>query len=114
MPEAPVAIIPPSVASAPGSTEKNTPSGRSLASSWRRVTPASTCTSRFSSDRFEIRFISRMSTEIPPASAATWPSSEVPAPNGTIGSRWAAATRTIAAHSSIERGQTTASGRASG
>ncbi len=33
------------VASAPGSTQKNTPSGRSFSSSWRRVTPACTVTS---------------------------------------------------------------------
>ena len=59
-------------------------------------------------------FISRMSTLIPPASAATCPSSEVPAPNGMSGSRCSIATRTIAAASSIVRGQTTTSGRASG
>jgi hypothetical protein len=28
-----------------------------------------------------------MSTDTPPRSAATWPSSDVPAPNGTIGHR---------------------------
>ena len=37
VPEAPVAAMPPSVASAPGSTGKKTPSGRSLASSASRV-----------------------------------------------------------------------------
>ena len=38
-----------------------------------------------------------MSTLTPPCSAATWPSSDVPAPNGTSGARWRAHTPTIAA-----------------
>lgn len=114
VPEAPVATIPPIVASAPGSTETKTPSGRRRASRARRVAPACTTTSRSSSERVPIAFISRMSTVIPPARAMTWPSSEVPAPNGTSGNRYSAATATIAAASSTLRGHTTMSGRASG
>ena len=45
-----------------------------------------------------------MSTLIPPCSAETWPSSEVPAPNGTIGAPWRAQTPTIAAASSVPAG----------
>ena len=114
VPEAPVATIPPIVASAPGSTAKNTPSGRSRSSSARRVTPACTVTSRSSSEGRPIAFISRMSTEIPPASAATWPSSEVPAPNGTSGSRWLSGDPDDRRRLLDVRGQTTTSGRASG
>ena len=49
-----MATIPPSVASAPGSTGKKTPSGRSASSSCLRVTPACTLTSRSSTDRRRI------------------------------------------------------------
>ena len=104
MPDAPVAAIPPIVASAPGSTEKKTPSGRSFASSWRRVTPAWTVTSMSSTESRRIAFIRVMSTDTPPLSAATWPSSEVPAPNGTIGAPWSRQTRTTAAASSVSHG----------
>jgi len=110
VPEAPVAAMPPSVASAPGSTGKNTPSGRSFSSSARRVTPASTVTSMSAIERRKTRAISRMSTDTPPASGITWPSSDVPAPNGTIGTPRSWHARTIAAASSVERGNTTASG----
>ena len=96
-----MATIPPIVASAPGSTEKNTPSGRSLASSSRRVTPACTVTSMSSTDSRKIAFICDMSTETPPSNAATWPSSDVPAPNGTIGVPWSRQIRTTAAASSV-------------
>ena len=104
VPEAPVETIPPSVASAPGSTGKNTPSGRSAASSCLRVTPAWTVTSRSSTDRRRMAFISRMSTQTPPCSAWTWPSSEVPAPNGTSGAPWRAHTPTMPAASSVLAG----------
>ena len=40
-------------------------------------------------------FISRMSTQTPPCSAWTWPSSEVPAPKGTSGAPWRAHTPTM-------------------
>ena len=99
-----MAAIPPSVASAPGSTLKKTPSGRSFSSSWRRVTPASTVTSMSSTESRVIAFIWVMSTDTPPCSAAMWPSSDVPAPNGTIGVRCARQIRTTAAASSVSRG----------
>ena len=99
-----MAAIPPIVASAPGSTLKKTPSGRSFSSSWRRVTPACTVTSMSSTDRRVIAFICVMSTLTPPRSAATWPSRLVPAPNGTIGDPWALQIRTTAAASSVLRG----------
>ena len=86
--------MPPIVAFAPGSTEKNTPSGRSLSSSCRRVTPAWTVTSMSSIDRRRIASMRLMSTDTPPRSAATWPSSDVPAPNGTIAAPCSAQTRT--------------------
>ncbi len=99
-----MAAIPPIVASAPGSTEKNTPSGRSFSSSWRRVTPAWTVTSMSSTESRRIAFICVVSTETPPLSAATWPSSDVPAPNGTIGVACSRQIRTTAAASSVSRG----------
>src|SRR4051812_4202765 len=51
-----------------------------------------------------------MSTDTPPLSAATWPSSEVPAPKGTIGAPCSAQTRTTRAASSTSSGKTTRSG----
>ena len=54
------------------------------------------------------------STQTPPASAFTWPSSDVPAPNGTSGTPCARQAFTIATTSSVERGQTTTSGGAAG
>src|SRR4051794_2824499 len=67
-----------------------------------------------STDRRRIRSISRVSTLTPPCSAATWPSSEVPAPNGTIGAPCARQALTTAAASSVSRGSTTTSGSAGG
>src|SRR3954469_24322218 len=104
--------MPPIVASAPGSTEKNTPSGRSRASSWRRVTPACTVTSMSATERRTISFIWLMSTQTPPWSAATWPSRLVPAPKGTIGVPCSRRTLTTGAASSVEHGYTTKSGAA--
>ena len=57
-----------------------------------------------STDSRRIAFISVMSTDTPPWSAATWPSSDVPAPNGTIGVPCARQIRTTAAASSVSRG----------
>ncbi len=50
----------------------------------------------------------------PPRSAAMWPSSEVPVPNGITGTRCAAQICTIPLTSSVECGKATASGGAPG
>src|SRR5882672_12160397 len=52
----------------------------------------------------------RKSMETPPNGALTWPSSDVPTPNGMTGSPWVAQIRTIACTSSAEDGNATASG----
>ena len=85
MPEARVAAMPPMVASAPGSTVKVSPVLRSALFSCSRVTPASTVASMSSALTRRIAFISRRSIVMPPWIALTCPSSEVPAPNGMIG-----------------------------
>src|SRR5713101_9381201 len=54
--------------------------------------------------------MSRKSMETPPNGALTWPSSDVPTPNGMTGSPWLAQIRTIACTSSAEDGNATASG----
>ena len=54
--------------------------------------------------------MSRKSTDTPPNGALTWPSSEVPVPNGMIGTRCCAQMRTICCTSSTDCGNTTASG----
>ena len=50
------------------------------------------------------------SSDRPPRGALMWPSSEVPAPNGMIGTRWVRATRTTSLTSSWVSTQMTASG----
>jgi hypothetical protein len=96
VPDARVDAIPPMVASAPGSTENMSPLFFNALASSRRVTPASTVASRSSSPMRRIRFISRRSIVMPPCNACTWPSSDVPAPNGTIGTPHAELMETIA------------------
>src|SRR5215475_11432624 len=54
--------------------------------------------------------MSRKSMEMPPRGALIWPSSEVPVPNGTTGTRRAAQMRTISCTSAVACGNTTASG----
>src|SRR5580700_8909049 len=54
--------------------------------------------------------MSRKSSEMPPRGALTWPSSEVPTPNGITGTRAAAHNRTTHCTSSVVCGNTTASG----
>ena len=54
--------------------------------------------------------MSRKSIEMPPSGALTWPSSEVPVPNAMIGTRCAAQMRTMSCTSSVDCGNTTASG----
>ena len=48
----------------------------------------------------------------PPRTALTWPSIELPMPNGIIGTRCSAQAATTAATSSVDSGNTTASGLA--
>ena len=55
-----------------------------------------------------------MSMLTPPRRAMMWPSSDEPAPNGTIGVSWRMHVRTISRHSSTVSGNTTASGNAGG
>ena len=50
------------------------------------------------------------SMQTPPWGALTWPSSEVPVPNGITGTRCSAQMRTISATSSVESAKATASG----
>ena len=47
---------------------------------------------------------------MPPRGALTWPSSEVPVPNATTGTRSAAQSRITSCTSSVECGKNTASG----
>ena len=102
--------MPPSEASAPGSIGKNTPWSRRYSLSALRVMPGWTTQSRSSACTASTWFMSRTSIETPPCGALTWPSSEVPVPNGMIGTRCAAQIRTISCTSSVDCGNTTASG----
>src|SRR5581483_940184 len=102
--------MPPSDASAPGSIGKNRPWSRRYSLSCLRVMPGSMTQSRSSAWTASTRFMSRKSSEMPPRGALTWPSSEVPAPNGMTGTRSAAHSRTTCCTSSVVCGNTTASG----
>ena len=114
MPDARVAAIPPIVASAPGSTQKCTPSLTIALFSCRCVTPASTVASRSSTLTRSTRFMRERSIEMPPLNAFTWPSSPEPIPNGTTGERWRAAIFNTALTSSVLSGKTTTSGSPAG
>ncbi len=114
VPDAPVAAIPPSVASAPGSTGKKSPVPRSSRSSCCRVTPASTVASRSSARTASTRFMAPRSIEIPPRTACTCPSIEVPAPKGITGVPWRAQARTAKATSSVDSAKITPSGGMAG
>ncbi len=85
VPDALVAAIPPNVAFAPGSTEKNNPVVRSSLFKASRVTPG--CTTANISWEFtsNMRFISDIFKVIPPCNGSAWPSNEVPTPQGVIG-----------------------------
>ena len=102
--------MPPSEASAPGSIGKNRPWSRRYSLSCLRVMPGSTTQSRSSAWTASTRFMSRKSSEMPPCGALIWPSSEVPAPKPITGTRSAAHSRTICCTSSVDCGNTTASG----
>mmetsp|Transcript_9743 Transcript_9743/g.22986 ORF Transcript_9743/g.22986 Transcript_9743/m.22986 type:complete len:303 (+) Transcript_9743:650-1558(+) len=110
VPDAAVAVIPPRVASAPGSTVKVSPVCRSSSLSCSRVTPAWTLQSRSSSLTSTIWFIPVRSRLTPPSIAFTWPSRLVPAPNGTTGRPCSAQILTAVTTSSVELQKTTASG----
>src|SRR6266545_1782947 len=102
--------MPPSEASAPGSSGKNRPWSRRCSLSCLRVMPGSTTQSRSCEFTASTRFISRKSIDTPPKGALMWPSSEVPAPNAITGMQWAAQMRTASCTSSVVCGNTTASG----
>src|SRR6185312_14024995 len=102
--------MPPSDASAPGSSGKNRPWSRRCSLSCLRVMPGSTTQSRSCAFTASTRFMSRKSTDTPPSGALMWPSSDVPVPNGMTGTRCAAQMRTIAWTSAVVCGNTTASG----
>src|SRR4051812_230615 len=102
--------MPPSDASAPGSSGKNRPWSRRCSLSCLRVMPGSTTQSRSCAFTASTLFMSRKSTDTPPRGALMWPSSEVPVPNGMTGTRCAAQMRTIVWTSAVVCGNTTASG----
>jgi len=99
-----VAVIPPIVASAPGSTKKVAPVPASAFVSCKRVTPACTVTSMSSTLVRRMRFMRERSTVTPPSSAATCPSSDEPAPYAMTGASCSAQARTIALTSSVLSG----------
>ena len=102
--------MPPSEASAPGSIGKNSPLSRKCSLSALRVMPGSMTQSRSSACTASTRFMSRKSRQMPPRGALTWPSSDVPVPKATTGTRCLAHSRTISCTSSVACGNTTASG----
>ena len=85
VPEARVIAMPPRLALAPGSTGKNSPVARSSSFSASRVTPGCTVTSMSAGRISSTLFMREKSTTTPPFTASPWPSSEVPAPQPTIG-----------------------------
>ena len=99
------------VASAPGSTGKCKPVGRRCSLSAMRRTPACTRQSMSASCTARTRVMRRPRSRLtPPHSAATWPSSDVPAPNGTTGAPSCLATRSAHTTSPSCRANTTTSG----
>ena len=102
--------MPPSVAFAPGSSGKNSPSARSSSFSRSRVTPASTRQSKSPWLTDRMRSIRVMSIETPPARASTCPSRELPAPKGITGTPCAWQAARMAETSSVLSGQATRSG----
>lgn len=75
-----------------------------------RVTPGSTRQSRSLTLTSITRFMLPRSTQTPPKTAAILPSRDVPTPYGINGVPEAAHRRTISTTSSLDRGNTTASG----
>ena len=106
-----VAAIPPSVASAPGSTVKNKPYFFSSLFRTDLVTPGWTVTRKSLSFTSMIEFICDRSSEIPPLTGITCPSRLVPKPNGTTGIFRSFANFSTLLTSTLFRGKTTTSGR---
>ena len=111
VPEAPVEAIPPKVASAPGSTEKNKPSFASRSFSGILLSPGCTTTIKSSGQISTILSISDKSNVIPPSTGIICPSSEDPTPNGITGTFAAEHKRITSCTSLVERAMTIASGR---
>ncbi len=110
VPEARVEVMPPIEASAPGSIGKNKPVPRSSALSCLRVMPGCTTTFMSLSCTVSTLFMRAKSMQTPPATEDALPSSEVPAPNGTIGTPAPAQSLTISTTSCVVSGNTTMSG----
>src|SRR5215207_9840789 len=102
--------MPPSVASAPGSTAKNRPSRPSVSSSASRRTPGWTRQSRSPALTSSTRSICERSTVTPPCTGSVWPSKELPEPHGIRATPCAAAIRTTPDTSSVVCGKATPSG----
>src|SRR5277367_1220388 len=102
--------MPPSEASAPGSIGKKSPLSRRCSLSCFLVTPGSTTQSRSSALTARTLFMRERSSETPPWGALTWPSSEEPTPNGTIGASCRAQSLARSMTSSLSSAKTTASG----
>ena len=110
VPDAPVDAMPPSVASAPGSTGKNNPSRASNSFSCLRRTPACTVQSRSSRLTRSTLSMRERSSDTPPNIGVEFASSDVPAPNATTGVRWRLQILSAVATSSVLAANTTASG----
>ena len=112
-PPALVAMLPPMVEKSrlAGSGAYQRPCSAAAAFSAPLSTPASTRATRLAGSISRMRVISSVESTMPPSIAAAPPESPVPAPRGTTGTPWAAATRIAAWTSAVWRGRTTASGR---
>ena len=96
--------MPPSVASAPGSTGKKSPYSPAARSSAVRVTPAWTVALRSSGAISTIRFSRERSRLMPPRVGITWPSRLEPAPNGVTATLRSLAIAMTRETSSVEDG----------
>ena len=110
VPEAPVAAMPPNVASAPGSTGKNNPCVARISFSCFLRTPGCNVQSRSSWLMRSTLSICETSRETPPYIGVLLPSNEVPAPNATTGVQFLLQILRVAATSSVQVAYTTASG----
>ena len=78
------------------------------------MTPACTVAVMSSGRMSSTRFIRDRSSVMPPRTASSWPSIDVPTPQGMIGTRCARHSRTVSATSSSDSANTTASGGVTG
>ena len=108
VPEAEVDAIPPSAASAPGSIGKNTPSSLKYSFNCFLVTFACTLQSKSSAFTLKTLFIFSREIVIPFWFPTTWPSRDVPVPNGTTGILCSLQIFRIFETSSLVSGNTTA------